>query len=132
MLTRSLGFPFSFGVFESFYSAYPLFAHHQDTIATIGACSTGGLYLLSPFSIYIMEAWPSIRRVSSVVGLAIIIASLIGGSFATQVWHLIVTQGILYAVGGSLLYTPSMFYLDEWFMHRKGLAFGIMWAGGST
>lgn len=38
-------------------------------------------------------------------------------------------EGVLYAIGGSLLYSPAMFYVDEWFVKKKGLAFGVMWAG---
>ena len=29
----------------------------------------------------------------------------------------------------ALLYFPTIVYLDEWFIRRKGLGFGIMWAG---
>lgn len=41
---------------------------------------------------------------------------------------LIVTQGILYALGGSIAYAPCIIYLEEWFSARRGLAFGIMWS----
>ena len=30
-----------------------------------------------------------------------------------------------------MAYCPVLFYLDEWFIERKGLAYGIFWAGGS-
>ena len=40
---------------------------------------------------------------------------------------MIVTQGVLYALGGTLLYTPTVTFLDEWFVKRKGFAYGIMW-----
>lgn len=55
--------------------------------------------------------------------------ALISASLTERVSHLIVTQGLLYGVGVSLLYNPFIFYLDEWFVKRKGLAFGIFWAG---
>ncbi|KAL8785270.1 MAG: hypothetical protein Q9213_003474 [Squamulea squamosa] len=55
--------------------------------------------------------------------------SLILASFATHVVHLIFTQGILYGTGGAFIYNPFLFYLDEWFIERKGLAYGIFWAG---
>lgn len=58
-------------------------------------------------------------------------ASLVGASCATAVNHLVWTQGLLYGVGGSLLYNPFIFYLDEWFVKRKGLAYGVAWAGTS-
>ena len=90
------------------------------------------MYLFAPISLYTLEAWPSIRRLSSIVGLAIVVSALLASSFSSQVWHLILTQGVLYAIGGSLLYSPTMFYLDEWFVKKKGLAFGIMWAGVGT
>lgn len=124
--------PFSFGVFETFYSSHPLFYNQKRLIAIIGTCQTGGLYLLAPISISVLEAWPALRRFSSMTGLAVLVVSLVASSFAAHAWHLIFTQGVFYAIGGSLLYTPLMFYLDEWFVHRKGLAFGIMWAGGGT
>jgi MFS family permease len=45
------------------------------------------------------------------------------------VTHLIATQGVLYALGGSIAYSPCIVYLDEWFTRRKGLAYGVMWSG---
>jgi hypothetical protein len=34
---------------------------------------------------------------------------------------------VVYALGGGFAYTPAILFLDEWFIRRKGLAFGIMW-----
>lgn len=62
-------------------------------------------------------------------GLAINTAAIVAASFATQVSHLILTQGVLYAIGGVMIYCPTIVFLDEWFVRRKGLAFGMMWAG---
>ena len=31
-----------------------------------------------------------------------------------------------------MIYNPFLFYLDEWFIKRKGLAFGIFWAGSGV
>ncbi|CZR52230.1 related to monocarboxylate transporter 2 [Phialocephala subalpina] len=126
------GFPFSFGVFQSYYTTHPPFSLHPAGIAAIGTCSSGVMYLFAPVTLYALESFPSIRRLSSIIGLAIAVMALIASSFATKVWLLILTQGVLYAIGGSLLYSPTMFYLDEWFVRKKGLAFGIMWAGVGT
>ncbi|TVY57326.1 Fujikurins efflux protein [Lachnellula suecica] len=126
------GFPFSFGVFQEYYTTHLPFSGSPNGIAAVGTCATGVMYLFAPVSLYILEVYPSIRRLSSIFGLVIAIIALISSSFATKVWHLILTQGILYAIGGSFLYAPTMFYLDDWFIKRKGLAFGIMWAGVGT
>ena len=65
----------------------------------------------------------------SLIGLGIIVVALVAASFAEHVFHLILTQGALYGVGGAMMYNPFIFYLDEWFIERKGLAYGIFWAG---
>ena len=87
------------------------------------------MYLGSPFMFAALQQWPKFRRPASSVGLFIISLGLIISSFSTRVTHLILTQGVLYAIGGTLLYTPTILFLDEWFIKRKGMAFGIMWAG---
>ena len=87
------------------------------------------MYIGSPFTFAAMQNWPRIRRPSGVIGLLVMIVSLIASSFSQTTTHLILTQGLLYAIGGSLIYAPTILYLDEWFLRRKGFAFGVMWVG---
>lgn len=54
------------------------------------------------------------------------ILALVASSFSRRVWHFILTQGVLYAIGGRFLYSPAILYLDEWFVRRKGFAYGVM------
>jgi MFS family permease len=46
-----------------------------------------------------------------------------------QVYVLVLTQGVLYAIGGSLIYSPCMSYMSEWFVNRRGMANGVIFAG---
>lgn len=87
------------------------------------------MYLSAPLVSALLAAFPRFIRVCSFVGLAIIIVALVASSFATRVWHLILTQGVMYAIGGGMLYFPTVIYLDQWFVRRKGSAYGVMWAG---
>jgi MFS family permease len=41
-------------------------------------------------------------------------------------------QGVLCAIGSGLLFSPTTLYLDEWFIARKGLAYGTIWVGKSA
>lgn len=50
-------------------------------------------------------------------------------SLATKTIHLIITQGVFYAIGGSFAYAPCIFLMNEWFAKQIGFAYGIMWAG---
>jgi hypothetical protein len=61
------------------------------------------------------------------IGLLTMCLSLGLSSLSQTVPHLIASQGIFYAIGGALCYCPVVAFMDEWFVNRKGLAFGIMW-----
>ncbi|KAA8904863.1 major facilitator superfamily domain-containing protein [Sphaerosporella brunnea] len=125
------GFPFSFGVFQSYYSSHPLFAGN-NSIAVIGTTASGIMYLIAPVVFTFLSQFPAQRRKSTVIGLALCVISFIAASFANTVAQLVATQGVMYALGGSLLYAPVIVWLDEWFVQRKGLAYGVMWAGTGT
>lgn len=60
-------------------------------------------------------------------GLIIMCLALGLSSLSKTVGQLIVTQGVFYAIGGALCYSPAITFMDEWFVKRKGVAFGIMW-----
>ena len=121
------GFAFSFGVLQEYYTTHELFSSQPGGIATIGTVATGLMYLLMPVYFGILQRWPHLRRWSIMASLPVVTASLLGASFAQSVTHLIGTQGVLFAIGGNLLVTPTINYLDEWFVRRKGLAIGMMW-----
>ncbi|KAL9631687.1 MAG: hypothetical protein Q9204_004122 [Flavoplaca sp. TL-2023a] len=123
------GFPFSFGVFQEYYTTHEPFSARPAGIAVIGTSSTGIMYLSCPVLFAAFKRWPHVRRHCTLVGLAINTVAVVAASFATQVSHLILTQGVLYAIGGVMIYCPTILFLDEWFIRRKGLAFGMMWAG---
>lgn len=89
----------------------------------------GLAYFIAPFASFTLQKYPAQRKNASICGLVLIVVALLAASFATSVAQLVLTQGILYGIGGALLYNPYLFYLDEWFIRRKGLAYGIFFSG---
>ncbi|GIJ86726.1 hypothetical protein Asppvi_005619 [Aspergillus pseudoviridinutans] len=89
----------------------------------------GLAYLPTPIVIAIMFAFPRARRWFSTAGFVIMCLALGLSSFSTSVTHLIMSQGVAYGIGGCLAYTPSILFLSDWFVEKKGLAFGIVWSG---
>ncbi|KAK4106024.1 MFS general substrate transporter [Parathielavia hyrcaniae] len=121
------GFGYSFGVFQSYYSTHPDFAGESNT-AVIGTCALGIMYLDTPVIMYLHRRFPGPARYATILGLLIMCLALALSSLSTTVTHLIVTQGIFYALGGSIAYSSCIVYLEDWFSARRGLAFGIMWS----
>ena len=87
---------------------------------------------MMPITFTFLTRYPRLRRHCGPAGLFVTIGSLILSSFATKVWQLIASQGVLCAIGSGLLFSPTSLYLDEWFIVRKGMAYGTMWAGKSA
>jgi hypothetical protein len=85
------------------------------------------MYMIGVILFPIYRKWPHLKNRSACIGLPLIALSLLTASFAKSVWHLTLTQGILYGLGGSLVYYPTFLFLDEWFIRRIGFAFGVMW-----
>ena len=82
------------------------------------------MYFLSPFVLETCRRFPHRRRLLTIIGLAFLPLTLVASSYAQRVWQLILTQGVLYAIGGCMIYMPTLQYLDEWFVKRKGFALG--------
>ncbi|KAI1108731.1 MFS monocarboxylate transporter [Nemania sp. NC0429] len=122
------GLPFSWGVFQKYYSNHPPISS-ADGLAAVGTCATGILYIVSVPVFAVLQKWPARRKACAILGVSFLAIALVGASFATHVADLILTQGILYGLGGAMLYTPFVIQLGEWFVERKGLAFGLLWAG---
>lgn len=87
------------------------------------------MYLDIPIIMGLQRMYPKPTRHAPAVGLFILCLALAISSFSQNVTHLILTQGVLYAIGGSICYCPCILYIDEWFVKRKGMAYGTMWAG---
>ena len=71
-------------------------------------------------------------HVPMVMGIIFQTAGFITASFATLVWHLYLTQGILVGFGVGFTYIPSIAILSQWFSSRRSLANDISAAGSGV
>lgn len=55
--------------------------------------------------------------------------SLVGASFSTKLWQLILSQGLLYGWGSGCQYIASVGIIPQWFSRRRSLAAAIAAAG---
>lgn len=102
-----LGFPFSFGVFQNYYNSHEPFAG-QPSIVVIGTSSMGVMYLTSPIIMGLGQIFGRWTRWMPLLGLVIMSLALALSSFATTTTHLILSQGILYGLGGGITYCPCI------------------------
>lgn len=123
----------SFGIFQEYYSSPESgIDASPGAIASIGAAQMGIMYLMMPVAFVALHRYPHLRRWCGPLGLAMTVVSIAASAFVSSIGGLIATQGVLYALGCGLLFSPISMYMDEWFVERKGLAYGIMWGGKSA
>ncbi|KAF9561930.1 hypothetical protein EC968_005424 [Mortierella alpina] len=97
-------------------------------LAWVGTLNVVGMDLTGPVTGQIADHFG--YRLSAFAGALIMGASLVATSFSTKVWQLYLFQGILYGLGASLAFFPSLSLPSQWFKRRRGFATGIAVAGG--
>ena len=66
------------------------------------------------------------------IGVVFQCGGFISASFATNVWHLHISQGVLVGCGVGFLYIPALPILSQWFLKKRSLANGISAAGSGV
>lgn len=118
----------SYGVFLAHYLANDTFPGADSLdYAFVGSLSVSCALLVSPLATLAVREMGT--RPTLFVGVVVEGASLICASFASKIWHLFLTQGIMFGVGMGFLFVPSVGLVPQWFTTRRSLANGISAAG---
>lgn len=116
-------------MFQAHYALLPEFQNNKN-IPIIGTLATGIQFLGAPLMRPLVMKFHQWQRRMVILGSSICILSVLGASFVHSINGLIITQGVLYGCGFLLLYFPFLCMLNEWFVQRRGLAYGVVFAGG--
>ncbi|KAI8367187.1 major facilitator superfamily domain-containing protein [Choanephora cucurbitarum] len=116
------------GVFSNAYATTVL----KDKATTIELMGVGSVLVIclnvfSPASPVLAARFGV--RVTMAIGTVILSLGLCLAGFSTEIWHLYLTQGVLFGVGSSLTYMSVISVIPQWFTTRRGTAMGISSAG---
>ncbi|KYK57566.1 monocarboxylate transporter [Drechmeria coniospora] len=95
--------------------------------AFVGSLSISCALLSSPFATICAREFGT--KPTMLAGVVMESASLLCASFATRIWQLFLTQGVLFGLGMGFLFTPSVSIVPQWFSTRRSLANGISASG---
>ncbi|CAE6450827.1 unnamed protein product [Rhizoctonia solani] len=124
------GFGLTYGVFQEYFIRNKTFGNASEAaLGAVGTISLAIEYASAMFVILAAQQWR--HRISLIMWACLCICcfSLVCASFVTQVWQLILVQGVCFGAGAGGLYAPIVVYLSEWFSVRKGLATAIIFGG---
>lgn len=115
-----------FGVFQKYYAQVPEFQADKANIPLIGTVAQSLYYLGGPLSALATKRFPKYQRQQIWVGWPFSIFGLLSASFTSSVNGLICTQGFLYGLGFVTVSYPIVSMINEWWVVRKGMAFGLI------
>ncbi|KZC13802.1 Monocarboxylate transporter 10 [Dufourea novaeangliae] len=99
--------------------------------ALVGSLTIGTTFFLSPIS-GILTDKIGIQMTTFLGGALASSGMLLSSIFSSQVTLLYLTYGVMYGLGASLAYTPSLAILGHYFKRYLGLVNGIVTAGSSV
>ncbi|KAG2178901.1 hypothetical protein INT43_001748 [Umbelopsis isabellina] len=126
--TQTYGLPLSYSILQNYYIKQPEFQDAGITSFAIVGALWSGLTLMGAGLVAVLGAQFSLKSIMY-AGSFIMAAGFIGASFSTNVWHLILTQGVILGIGSSLVSNAFMPFVPMWWFKYRGIATGIIFSG---
>ncbi|KAJ1800440.1 hypothetical protein LPJ59_001098 [Coemansia sp. RSA 2399] len=128
MLMFAMGVVNAYGAYETQYQVDQFKETPVSTLMWIGTLEWTAMNFVSIPAGILCERLDT--RLVTFVGGVIMGAALIAASFCDDaVWKLLLTQGIVFGVGSSLVYIPATTIPSQWFDKHRPLALGLAVSG---
>ncbi|KAN0063609.1 hypothetical protein ACQY0O_004057 [Thecaphora frezii] len=124
MIMTNFGLLTSYGVFQTYYVANQLRHLAPSTVSWIGSIQTFCIFFGSFFFGKLCDDFGP--RWILIVGSVMTFVSLLLVSFCYEFYQFVLAQGLLFGIGGSMLFLPSCAIVGQYFDKRRGLAMGII------
>ncbi|KAI9220423.1 major facilitator superfamily domain-containing protein [Blastocladiella britannica] len=124
------GIQLSFGVFQAWYPRHDFLDASPAQLSLAGSLGPGSMFVTGIVAGRLTEIYGA--RPIMFAGMLIMTTGLILASFATQLWHLYLTQGIMYGIGSAFTFYPAVSLPTQWFVKRRALAMGISISGSGV
>ncbi|KAG4419150.1 hypothetical protein IFR04_007746 [Cadophora malorum] len=121
----------SYSIYLAHYLSHNMFSTATSVdYAFIGGIQFAVSLLIAPLVTIIT------RKLSTqppmLIGILLQTIGFICASYATQIWHLYLTQGLLLGLGLGFIFVPSTPVISQWFSQKRSLALGISSAGSGV
>lgn len=119
------GVPRVFGCFQEYYLNSQ--EYKNDTrVVMLGTLAIGIPDLGAPIMTWFVGRYPRYRVWMMWPGWLLCMGGLIAASYAPTIPILIATQGLMYGLGGLIVFYPMLSLISEWWDIKLGLAYGIL------
>ncbi|BGP44162.1 hypothetical protein JCM10449v2_008226 [Rhodotorula kratochvilovae] len=124
------GFSYSYATILVYFESHDPWQHSSlAALTAIGTILLAIMFICPVFVITVFRRYPEWIKPILWTSAAVNCLSMLAASWASEVWHLILLIGVLGGVSGATLYAPVLLWLNSWWVERRGLASGIVFAG---
>ncbi|CAG8958889.1 hypothetical protein HYFRA_00012886 [Hymenoscyphus fraxineus] len=118
----------SYGVFLAHYLEANTFPGATPLhYAFVGGLSISMAFVLAPLATFTTRKFGT--KTALFVGVTFEMIGLLGASWATEIWHLFLTQGLAFGFGLGFLFVSSVGIIPQWFVEKRSFANSIGAAG---
>ncbi|CZT05034.1 related to protein MCH2 (monocarboxylate permease homolog) [Rhynchosporium agropyri] len=118
----------SYGVFLAYYLDYDTFPGASALeYAFVGGLSISMALIIAPLATVCVGRFGT--RFTLGIGIVLETAGLLGASWAYEIWHLFLSQGLAYGFGMGFLFVASVGLIPQWFSTQRSFANSIAAAG---
>ncbi|KAI5862678.1 MFS general substrate transporter [Durotheca rogersii] len=119
----------SYAVFLAHYLRTGVFGDSQLGYAFVGGLSISISLLVAPLATVLMGWGRCGTRLTIFIGAVFETIAFVGSSFATELWHILLSQGLSFGVGLGMCFVPSAAVPPQWFVKRRSFASAITASG---
>ncbi|KAM5440991.1 hypothetical protein MferCBS31731_003775 [Microsporum ferrugineum] len=131
-VAMTIGPNFSYGVFQDYYVTSSDKAKNRAAVALVGTLGAGltwsGSIVINPL---MSRVKGNANQKIATIGCCLMSASYALAGSSQRLWQLLLTQGLLYGMGSSMVYFPILSVAPEYFDRRRGAAMGFILSGAS-
>ncbi|KAK5090134.1 hypothetical protein LTR05_000303 [Lithohypha guttulata] len=118
----------TYAVFLAYYLSHDYFPNTSAlAYAFIGGLSISLAMFVAPVATKVTKTYGT--KVTLHIGIFLETLSLIGASFATKKYQLVLAQGICFGLGMGFLFVGSVGIIPQWFTKRRSIANAVSAAG---
>jgi MFS family permease len=97
------------------------------SFAFVGGLSVSIALLVSPLATICIRKFGT--KTTLRIGIVFETVSFIGASFTSQIWHLLLSQGICFGIGMGFAFTATVGVVPQWFTKKRSFANSLSTAG---
>lgn len=127
IMACSFGMINSFGVYQTYYTEQAYTNESVFRISLIGSLQVFCIYFFSILTVTLMHYLGPQMTVA--IGIIIQVFGYMMVSITNAIWQLFLAQGLVIGFGASLIYSPGMIVLLQYFKKKRAFALGFSSAG---